>query len=103
MNLLKAILGSKNDLDVKKIRPVVAVWAVNCFLSGRDSGGKGAIHKFPGLAGGVIFDDQPAKIRREQYYCDIPYGTNSEFGFDYLRDNGIALRKEEQVQRGHYF
>jgi len=40
--------------------------------------------------------------RREQYNCDITYGTNAEFGFDYLRDNGMAARKEEQVQRGHY-
>jgi preprotein translocase subunit SecA len=37
------------------------------------------------------------------YQCDITYGTNAEFGFDYLRDNGMATRKEEQVQRGHYF
>ena len=42
-------------------------------------------------------------MRREQYNCDITYGTNSEFGFDYLRDNGMAMRREEQVQRGHYF
>src|SRR5439155_4753766 len=40
---------------------------------------------------------------REQYNCDITYGTNAEFGFDYLRDNGMASRKEEQVQRGHYY
>jgi preprotein translocase subunit SecA len=42
-------------------------------------------------------------VRREQYNCDITYGTNAEFGFDYLRDNGMATRKEEQVQRGHYY
>ncbi|MEZ5387843.1 MAG: hypothetical protein R3F13_20230 [Prosthecobacter sp.] len=42
-------------------------------------------------------------MRREQYQCDITYGTNSEFGFDYLRDNGMASSKEQQVQRGHYF
>ena len=47
--------------------------------------------------------DQPPAVRREQYNCDITYGTNAEFGFDYLRDNGMAPRKEEQVQRGHYF
>jgi len=63
----------------------------------------GSIYKFLGLTVGVILHDQPPKIRREQYQCDITYGTNSEFGFDYLRDNGMALRKEEQVQRGHYF
>ena len=45
---------------------------------------------------------RPAE-RREQYNCDITYGTNSEFGFDYLRDNGMSSRAEDQVQRGHYF
>jgi len=42
-------------------------------------------------------------VRRAQYACDITYGTNAEFGFDYLRDNGMAQKKEHQVQRGHYF
>ena len=51
----------------------------------------------------LILHDQPPSVRREQYACDITYGTNAEFGFDYLRDNGMASRKEEQVQRGHYF
>ena len=51
----------------------------------------------------LILHDQPPRVRREQYACDITYGTNAEFGFDYLRDNGMATRKEEQVQRGHYF
>jgi preprotein translocase subunit SecA len=44
-----------------------------------------------------------ANVRREQYTADITYGTNSEFGFDYLRDNGMAMNSEQQVQRGHYF
>ncbi len=42
-------------------------------------------------------------IAASKYACDITYGTNSEFGFDYLRDNGMATNREEQVQRGHYF
>ena len=63
----------------------------------------GAIYKFLGLTVGCILHDQPPHVRREQYNCDITYGTNAEFGFDYLRDNGMATRKEEQVQRGHYF
>ena len=63
----------------------------------------GAIYKFLGLTVGCILHDQPPRVRREQYNCDITYGTNAEFGFDYLRDNGMAARKEEQVQRGHYF
>jgi len=63
----------------------------------------GAVYKFLGLTVGCIRHDQPPRVRREQYNCDITYGTNAEFGFDYLRDNGMATRKEEQVQRGHYF
>jgi len=61
------------------------------------------VYKFLGLTVGVILHDQPPRVRREQYFCDITYGTNSEFGFDYLRDNGMAQRKDVQVQRGHYF
>ncbi len=63
----------------------------------------GAVYKFLGLTVGCILRDQSPAVRREQYNCDITYGTNSEFGFDYLRDNGMAMRREEQVQRGHYF
>jgi preprotein translocase subunit SecA len=81
----------------------VHVVTVNDYLAARDAEWMGAVYKFLGLTVGVILHDQSPKIRREQYYCDITYGTNSEFGFDYLRDNGMALRKEEQVQRGHYF
>jgi preprotein translocase subunit SecA len=81
----------------------VHVVTVNDYLAARDSEWMGAIYKFLGLTVGVILNDQPPVVRREQYACDITYGTNSEFGFDYLRDNGMALRKEEQVQRGHYF
>jgi len=81
----------------------VHVVTVNDYLAARDAEWMGAVYKFLGLTVGVILHDQPPPVRREQYYCDITYGTNSEFGFDYLRDNGMALRKEEQVQRGHYF
>lgn len=81
----------------------VHVVTVNDYLAARDAEWMGAIYKFLGLTVGVILHDQPPKLRREQYFCDITYGTNSEFGFDYLRDNGMALRQEEQVQRGHYF
>ena len=81
----------------------VHVVTVNDYLAARDAEWMGSIYKFLGLTVGVILHDQPPKLRREQYACDITYGTNSEFGFDYLRDNGMALRKEEQVQRGHYF
>ena len=81
----------------------VHVVTVNDYLASRDSEWMGAIYKFLGLTVGCILNSQPPVVRRAQYACDITYGTNAEFGFDYLRDNGMASRKEEQVQRGHYF
>ena len=81
----------------------VHVVTVNDYLAARDSEWMGAVYRFLGLTVGCILHDQPPSVRREQYNCDITYGTNAEFGFDYLRDNGMASRKEEQVQRGHYF
>src|SRR5438093_6267950 len=81
----------------------VHVVTVNDYLAARDSEWMGAVYKFVGLSVGCILHDQPPNVRREQYNCDITYGTNAEFGFDYLRDNGMATRKEDQVQRGHYF
>ena len=79
------------------------VVTVNDYLAARDSEWMGAIYTFLGLTVGCILHDQPPAVRRQQYYCDITYGTNAEFGFDYLRDNGMAIRKEEQVQRGHHY
>jgi preprotein translocase subunit SecA len=76
---------------------------VNDYLAARDSEWMGAVYKFLGLTVGCILHDQSPAERRAQYDCDITYGTNAEFGFDYLRDNGMATRKEEQVQRGHHF
>ena len=81
----------------------VHIVTVNDYLAARDSEWMGAVYKFLGLTVGCILHDQPPSVRREQYNCDITYGTNAEFGFDYLRDNGMATRKEEQVQRGHYY
>jgi preprotein translocase subunit SecA len=81
----------------------VHIVTVNDYLAARDSEWMGAVYKFLGLTVGCILHDQPPRVRREQYNCDITYGTNAEFGFDYLRDNGMASRKEEQVQRGHYY
>ncbi len=76
---------------------------VNDYLAARDGEWMGAVYKFLGLTVGCILHDQSPAVRREQYNCDITYGTNAEFGFDYLRDNGMATRMEDQVQRGHYF
>src|SRR5438874_13285645 len=81
----------------------VHVVTVNDYLAARDSEWMGAVYRFLGLTVGCILHDQTPEVRREQYNCDITYGTNAEFGFDYLRDNGMAIRAEEQVQRGHYY
>ena len=81
----------------------VHVVTVNDYLAARDGEWMGAVYKFLGLTVGCILHDQSPSLRREQYNCDITYGTNAEFGFDYLRDNGMANRREDQVQRGHYF
>jgi preprotein translocase subunit SecA len=81
----------------------VHVVTVNDYLAARDSEWMGAVYTFLGLTVGCILHDQSPAERRAQYNCDITYGTNAEFGFDYLRDNGMATRPEEQVQRGHYF
>jgi preprotein translocase subunit SecA len=75
----------------------------NDYLARRDAEWMGALYKFLGLTVGIIQHDQFPDLRREQYYCDITYGMNSEFGFDYLRDNGMATSKEQQVQRGHNY
>ena len=81
----------------------VHVVTVNDYLARRDAEWMGQLYKFLGLTVGVLQNDQPPAFRREQYACDITYGTNSEFGFDYLRDNGMATSRDQQVQRGHYF
>ncbi len=81
----------------------VHVVTVNDYLAKRDAEWMGQIYTFLGLTVGVIQNDESPEYRRQQYLCDITYGTNSEFGFDYLRDNGMATSREQQVQRGHYF
>ena len=63
----------------------------------------GEVYKLLGLTVGCIQHDQRPDVRRAQYACDITYGTNAEFGFDYLRDNGMATSVDTQVQRGHFF
>ncbi|MFI9171655.1 preprotein translocase subunit SecA [Streptomyces lincolnensis] len=75
---------------------------VNDYLAERDSEMMGRVHKFLGLEVGCILANMTPSQRREQYACDITYGTNNEFGFDYLRDN-MAWSQDELVQRGHNF
>ncbi|MFF7636546.1 preprotein translocase subunit SecA [Kitasatospora sp. NPDC008050] len=75
---------------------------VNDYLAERDSEWMGRVHRFLGLEVGVILGNMPPAERKRQYGMDITYGTNNEFGFDYLRDN-MAWSQEELVQRGHNF
>src|SRR5437868_4901035 len=76
---------------------------VNDYLARRDAEWMGQLYTFLGLTVGCIQHDQEPDVRREQYAMDITYGTNSEFGFDYLRDNGMATTREQQVQRGYNY
>ena len=75
---------------------------VNDYLARRDCEWMGKIFEFLGLRAAFITNDMNPSQRREAYAADLTYGTNNEFGFDYLRDN-MAVRLEDQVQRGHYF
>ncbi|MEO6995688.1 MAG: preprotein translocase subunit SecA [Lacunisphaera sp.] len=76
---------------------------VNDYLARRDSEWMGHLYSFLGITVGCIQQQMHSEVRREMYGRDITYGTASEFGFDYLRDNGMATRKEDQVQRDHFF
>jgi preprotein translocase subunit SecA len=80
----------------------VHVVTVNDYLARRDAEWMGRVHRFLGLDVGVIIANETPEQRRPSYACDITYGTNNEFGFDYLRDN-MAWSAEELVQRGHNF
>ena len=76
---------------------------VNDYLARRDSEWMGHLYRWLGLTVGCIQNQMSSEDRKAAYGCDITYGTASEFGFDYLRDNGMALSPDEQVQRDHYF
>jgi preprotein translocase subunit SecA len=81
----------------------VHVVTVNDYLATRDSEWMGQLHRFLGLTVGRVGPDiEDAAAKREAYGCDVTYGTNTEFGFDYLRDN-MARSKDAMVQRGHRF
>jgi len=80
----------------------VHVITVNDYLAQRDSDWMGNLYKFMGLSVGVIVSGLSSEARRQAYAADVTYGTNNEFGFDYLRDN-MALSSEEKVQRDLYF
>ena len=76
---------------------------VNDYLARRDSEWMGHLYRWLGLTVGCIQNQMSSEDRKAAYGCDITYGTASEYGFDYLRDNGMALSPDEQVQRDHYF
>jgi len=80
----------------------VHVVTVNDYLATRDSEWMGKVYKFLGMSVGVIVNDLDDEARAEAYKCDITYGTNNEFGFDYLRDN-MKYEMEAMVQRGHRY
>lgn len=79
----------------------VHVVTVNDYLAKRDSEWMGQVHRFLGLSVGLIYSGQGTQEKAEAYACDITYGTNNEYGFDYLRDN-MATHKEEMVQRRNF-
>ena len=81
----------------------VQLVTVNDYLAWRDATWMGHLYKYLGLTVGCIQNSMSSEERRAQYLCDITYGTNSEFGFDYLRDNGMAQQPESVVQNGHHF
>ncbi len=76
---------------------------VNDYLARRDSEWMGHLYNYLGLTVGCIQQQMPSDLRREMYGRDITYGTASEFGFDYLRDNGMATRRDDQVQRDYWY
>jgi len=93
-----ALAAYLNSLEGKGVHIVT----VNDYLAKRDSLEMGKIFSFLGLTSGYINNDQNDEERKKNYDCDITYATNSELGFDYLRDN-MKYSKEEMVQRGHHF
>jgi preprotein translocase subunit SecA len=80
----------------------VHIVTTNDYLAGRDADWMGRVHRFLGLSVGKILNDLPPEKRKAAYAADITYGTNNEFGFDYLRDN-MAWSLDDLVQRGHHY
>ncbi len=78
------------------------VVTVNDYLASRDAGWMGQVYEFLGMSVGCIAGGIDDEARRHAYLCDVTYGTNNEFGFDYLRDN-LKFRLEDMVQRDHHF
>ena len=96
--LVSTLPAYLNALEGKGVHLVTT----NDYLAKRDSEWMGRVHRFLGLEVGVILSQQTPEVRKAAYAADITYGTNNEFGFDFLRDN-MAWSKNALVQRGHHF
>ena len=96
--LVSTLAGYLNALSGKGVHIVT----VNDYLAKRDSEWMGTIYKFLGISVGLLQNGMRLSLKKPAYEADIPYGTNSEFGFDYLRDN-MVTRPEMRVQRGHHY
>jgi preprotein translocase subunit SecA len=96
--LVATLAGYLNAISGKGVHIVT----VNDYLATRDSGWMGEVFRFLGLSVGVIYSNMDEEDRRDAYRCDITYGTNNEFGFDYLRDN-MKFDAEDLVQRGYHY
>ncbi len=96
--LVATLAASLNALTGRGVHVVT----VNDYLAKRDSEWMGPVYEFLGLTTGVIQQDMNNELRRIAYSCDITYGTNNEFGFDYLRDNMVSSFSD-MVQRGHFY
>jgi preprotein translocase subunit SecA len=96
--LVSTLPGYLNAIESNGVHVVT----VNDYLAKRDSEWMGGVYRFLGLDVGLIQANMTPEQRRPAYAADITYGTNNEFGFDYLRDN-MAMRAEHMVQRGHRF
>jgi len=96
--LVSTLAGYLNALTGENVHIVT----VNDYLAKRDSEWMGRVYKFLGLQVGLIQNGMRLEAKKPAYAADITYGTNSEFGFDYLRDN-MVVRPEQRIQRGHNF
>ena len=96
--LVSTLPAYLNALEGKGVHIVT----VNDYLAKRDSEWMGKVYRFLGLNVGLVIHEVPPQARKAMYAADITYGTNNEFGFDYLRDN-MAWEKSDLVQRGHHF
>ncbi len=96
--LVSTLAGYLNALPGKNVHVVT----VNDYLARRDSEWMGRIYRFMGMNVGLIQNGMRPELKKPAYLADVTYGTNSEFGFDYLRDN-MVTRASNRVQRGHHF